>query len=105
MARKLPLPRGWKRRVESSIVHVVRPSATADLADSTIKDDTFQALVGRQTSVAYRGSRILGLVAKLLRTILAGFAEYERQFTVRTAVCSLFSRGCPAWRMRPSRVR
>ena len=37
MARKIPLPRGWKRRVKSSIVHVVRASATADLADSTVK--------------------------------------------------------------------
>ncbi len=23
MARKLPLPRGWKRRVKSSVVHVL----------------------------------------------------------------------------------
>ncbi len=43
--------------------------------------------------------------AKLLRMILAGFAEYERQFTVKTAVCSFFLRGCLVCRVRPSRVR
>ena len=57
MAPKLPLPRGWKRRVQSAVLHILALAATIcwNNRPSTAHLDQYTATV--PTSDSYRRAR------------------------------------------------